>query len=413
MTSVSNSSDGTEERPVVSEWQQPGTSGAPDESGRLPERKPSIREAPVRFHGKALQADHIRLVLFPEAIEEIARHAESDTDREVGGVLLGVAYRHAGKAFVDVRRALPARSSDHGPIHFTFNADAWSQIHRDRAAQYPGLDIVGWFHTHPGLGIFFSADDVVVHSAAFVLPWHAALVVDPVTRRTGSFAWRKGALEALPGFYEIRSDAMSESMLPWRLQKGEIWTESYMERLAMQHRRQSQQQPAKNVSRAWYARLAAGLVSLLVLGLFIVALVTLRNQNNTLRTLVTSLAHQNIQEANARGAASCPDSSLRIFAPLPDGQLAFGQEVTLVGTADVAAAASYRLDIRPSGEQTWWSLGSFRRPTQAGQFLTWDTASFPPGAYDLRLLAIDTAGTALRQPAPCTIRFEIMNGAPN
>ena len=114
--------------------------------------------------------------------------------------MLGRAFRSNGQAYVEVRAAIPAVTKDHGPVHFTFTADAWSQLHKDRSENYPDLDIVGWFHTHPDLGVFYSSDDVVVHSAAFTLPWHMGMVVDPIRKEAGFFGWKEGVLERLPVF---------------------------------------------------------------------------------------------------------------------------------------------------------------------------------------------------------------------
>lgn len=408
MTSASNSSDGVDGRQVPAGLRLSDTAGADSESGSLPERAPDTGDAISHFHGQPLAAGDVRIILFPEAVEEIAAHTVSDTGREVGGVLMGAAYRHDGELFVDVRHALPAHTSDHGPIHFTFNADAWSQIHRDRAAQHPDLDIVGWFHTHPGLGIFFSADDVVVHSAAFVLPWHVALVIDPLSRRMGAFAWKKGTLDGLPGFFERRRQASTRSTLPWRAQRGEIWTESYMEHMAQQRRRDTPSEIGRTITASWQAYAALALVVLLLAAGVIGATLHLRGQNETLRAIVTSLAEQSMQEAQARGAASCPSASLRLLAPVPGAQLNAAQEVIIVGTANVSNAAAYRLEVRPSDAQAWWLMGSFRKSTEVDQLLTWDTTSFAPGYYDFRLLAVDGEGQMMQAPEPCIIQFELL-----
>lgn len=407
MTSASNSSDGADGRKVLAPLTVSDAAGADPESGSLPERVPDTRDAVSQFHGQPLTPGDVRIILFPEAIEEIAAHTVSDTGREVGGVLLGAAYRHHGEIFVDVRHALPAHTSDHGPIHFTFNADAWSQVHRDRAAQHPDLDIVGWFHTHPGLGIFFSADDVVVHSAAFVLPWHVALVIDPLSRHMGAFAWKKGTLAGLPGFYERRGRASTRSVLPWRIKRGEIWTESYMEHMAQQRRRDVPSEIARTIAGSWQAYAALALVILMLAAGVIGATLHLRGQNETLRSIVTSLAEQSMQEAQARGVASCPSVSLRLLAPVPGGQLNVSQEVIIVGTATVPNATAYRLEVRPSDAPAWWPMGSVRKSTEVGQLLTWDPSSFPPGPYDLRLIAVDSEGQMMQDPEPCIIQFEL------
>lgn len=408
MTTASSYSEGMLNEAVTNDEANARARAAHADIDRLPERDTLLRSRPFQFRGAELGPNQPRLILLPEAVEKMAAHALGDVRSEVGGVLLGAAFRNAGELFVEVHTALPAQTDDHGPIHFTFNADAWAGIHRDRTERYPDLDIVGWFHTHPGLGIFFSGDDVVVHSAAFVLPWHVAMVIDPLSRRMGCFAWDDGDLKPLPGLYEILESDDAPTRLPWTLQRGEVWTESYVERMAAQReeRRRALRERGSRVTPL-HGVIASVFAILLSLGLLFGAILPLSSQNDTLRTLVAGLAEQNIARANRESAASCPDSALRIYSPLPGEQIAYGQEITLVGTASASDASSYNLEIRPAGEQIWWPLGEFRRATQTGPFLSWDTSSFAPGAYELRLSAAGQSGEMFESPAPCTIRFKL------
>ena len=162
------------------------------------------------------------------ALRQIDEHGKSNLQAELGGALLGQAYRYEDKVFVEVLAALPAVSQDHGPVHFTFSADSWTQLHQDRAEQYPNLDIVGWFHTHPGLGVFYSSDDVVVHSAAFTLPWHVGLVVDPVIGEAGFFGWINNQLAPFSGFYELL-DEQKDPITPWRVVRTAVWYDEFHE----------------------------------------------------------------------------------------------------------------------------------------------------------------------------------------
>lgn len=206
MTSVSTSSDAPTAVPPVSELEQPPA-------------------AQKQWHGGPITDGTVQVVLRQEAIAQIAAHSDSNLEAEVGGALLGQVYERDGRYRVEIEAALPAVSQDHGPVHFTFTADAWSQLHRDKEKHYPDLQIVGWFHTHPDLGVFFSADDVVVHSAAFVMPWHVALVVDPLREGCCFFGWggQNGKeILPLPGFYE-RLDRQAESTLPWEAVKPQNW----------------------------------------------------------------------------------------------------------------------------------------------------------------------------------------------
>lgn len=415
MTTASNYSDEALNRAVGKDVASEKAQAAHADINRLPERDSALRKHSFQFRGTELGPNQPRLILFPKAVETMAAHALGDVSSEVGGVLLGAAFRKAGELFVEVHAALPAETDDHGPIHFTFNADAWARVHRDRAERYPELDIVGWFHTHPGLGIFFSGDDVVVHSAAFVLPWHVALVIDPLSKRIGCFGWDDAELKPLPGFFEILESDDAAPRLPWTLQRGEVWTESYVEHLMAQRaQRQERNRPSEQGLRVtpMYGLIVGALALLLSLGLLVGGLLPMSSENETLRAVVKGLAEQSIAEANNEGLASCPDSALRLYSPLPGEQIDYGQEITLVGTASAADASSYSLEIRPTGEQIWWPLGDFRRATETGPFLSWDTSSFAPGPYELRLSAVGQSGEMLDSPAPCTVRFDLSSQAP-
>ena len=74
----------------------------------------------------------------------------------------------------------------------TFTAETWTHIQDVMDRQYPDLRILGWYHTHPGHGIFLSDMDLFIHKNFFSLPWHLAFVFDPQHMEEGLFAWRAG-----------------------------------------------------------------------------------------------------------------------------------------------------------------------------------------------------------------------------
>ncbi|MFW6182412.1 MAG: hypothetical protein ACOC8X_01350, partial [Chloroflexota bacterium] len=104
-------------------------------TAELPRKAPPAAGAQAQLHGQRPGPDETNVILRQPAIEAIRAHSLSESSSEVGGVLLGEAYVHLDRVYVEVAAALPAVSDDHGPIHFTFNADAWAQIHRDKAAR--------------------------------------------------------------------------------------------------------------------------------------------------------------------------------------------------------------------------------------------------------------------------------------
>jgi proteasome lid subunit RPN8/RPN11 len=166
------------------------------------------------------------------SLRQIEGHATRDLTRELGGVLLGETGQDDRGHFVKVLASLPVRTAEHGPVHFTFTADSWSQLHQERYQRYPELDIVGWYHTHPNLGVFYSADDVIVHKAAFVMPWQVGLVYDPVRGEGCLVGWQlagdsggsEATLAEIDGYYEILDEQIS-SVVTWHFLRSTVWRE--------------------------------------------------------------------------------------------------------------------------------------------------------------------------------------------
>lgn len=122
------------------------------------------------------------------------RHARGSRDREVGGVLLGHVYRDPEDdvLYPVISHAISGRFAAEAPGHVTFTCETWLDIDRQREERYSGRQIVGWYHTHPGLDIFLSEWDLFVHRHFFRQPWHVALVIDPHQDTAGFFVWSQG-----------------------------------------------------------------------------------------------------------------------------------------------------------------------------------------------------------------------------
>ena len=138
---------------------------------------------------------HGAVVIIREAVlESIIDFSEQDLARERGGFLLGAVFGD-GPQFVVVRHFHPAVEA-HGNIgSLTFTHESWAALTRETAANFPGESLVGWQHTHPGMGVFLSAPDLFIQKKFFSEPWHIALVVDPRRHEFGFFHWRGGEVK--------------------------------------------------------------------------------------------------------------------------------------------------------------------------------------------------------------------------
>lgn len=244
------------------------------ELANLPQKMPAAFSGEVLLHGAFPPQQQVRVIISQVALQQIQAHANSDLGRELGGVLLGQVCRHQAQTFVEVLDAMPAPTTDHGPIHFTFTADTWVHINRQREKEHPHLEVVGWFHTHPALGVFYSSDDVVVHSAAFTLPWQVGLVVDPFRKEACFFGWESSGLgkQLLPiaGFYEW-IDQTAGTILNWRVTYQTSWVENYKQDPLPQSPHSSQTSEIHylpNIS-PWWGVFIGSLALLISLGLLI------------------------------------------------------------------------------------------------------------------------------------------------
>jgi proteasome lid subunit RPN8/RPN11/LysM repeat protein len=119
-------------------------------------------------------------------LDEIETHAFSDPHSEVGGVLVGTLDEHGARIFA----ALPALKAIGEQTNITFTHEVWDEVLNVIDADYPGQHIVGWYHTHPGFGLFLSEYDMFIHRNFFTDHRMVALVIDPLAGELGWFEWK-------------------------------------------------------------------------------------------------------------------------------------------------------------------------------------------------------------------------------
>lgn len=145
--------------------------------------------------------DQIPVFVDEGVMRSIEGHVLRDKDREVGGVLLGGFYRNDKGSHVEVTDFIAAESAKGTDVSLTFTHETWEQIGAEQARRDPKSQIVGWYHSHPALGVFMSREDEFIHSGFFADPSQMAMVVDPIYHNWGCFKWKDGVLERTGGFY--------------------------------------------------------------------------------------------------------------------------------------------------------------------------------------------------------------------
>ena len=120
--------------------------------------------------------------------DQVYSHVFSNADREVGGVLVGRTLTAQAAPYVTA--AIAAVSASERRSTLTFTQDTWEHVHRVLERDHPDQQIVGWYHSHPGFGIFLSEHDLFIHRNFFSGAAQIALVVDPLQGSEGVFGWQ-------------------------------------------------------------------------------------------------------------------------------------------------------------------------------------------------------------------------------
>jgi proteasome lid subunit RPN8/RPN11 len=98
----------------------------------------------------------------------MVEHAEAAYPRECCGVMIGT---EEGVARV-VMRALAGRNAYEGDQSDRFELDPGDTLRAEREARAAGLEVLGFFHSHPDHGMYFSNTD-----RENAWPWYSNVVM--------------------------------------------------------------------------------------------------------------------------------------------------------------------------------------------------------------------------------------------
>jgi proteasome lid subunit RPN8/RPN11 len=132
----------------------------------------------------------IHLITHLNVYAVIHAHALDALPNETGGFLLGHVRCDTARGtwHIEIDETMPVEPLSQNPVHFAFT---WRDVDRVRNHRHTtGKSLIGWYHTHPDIGIFLSDTDLEkTHRVLFAEPFQLALVYDPVRGRAGYFFW--------------------------------------------------------------------------------------------------------------------------------------------------------------------------------------------------------------------------------
>jgi proteasome lid subunit RPN8/RPN11 len=145
--------------------------------------------------------ESFRVFLEEKEYDLILGHANEDVSVELCGVLVGEMCQDSRGPFLKISNTIRGEYSGSQEAQVTFTQETWAHIFKEMDLKYSDKKLVGWYHTHPGFGVFLSPMDLFIHESFFNISWQVAFVVDPRSGEEGFFSWNNGGLEPIRHYW--------------------------------------------------------------------------------------------------------------------------------------------------------------------------------------------------------------------
>jgi len=168
----------------------------------------------TEWFGQQSDDSGFRLIIRKVILDEIESYLKSDTSTELGGVLIGECITYNDGITVKIEDIIIARYTESALTKLTFTHETWIDINEKLDNNFEGKKITGWFHSHPGHGVFMSDYDKFIHENFFNAGCMVAFVYDPVRRERGFFYFKDNEVIELNkyGVYDNEKSGLLQPM---------------------------------------------------------------------------------------------------------------------------------------------------------------------------------------------------------
>jgi proteasome lid subunit RPN8/RPN11/phage tail protein X len=157
-------------------------------------KKPDARQIPIdpKKGKEFIVPPSFRIRIDGTVYKEIHKHCEQDSINELGGVLIGDVFNDRHGAYIEITAFVKAEGATSQNTQLTFTQETWEYINTTLDNDFPDKIIVGWYHSHPGHGVFLSDHDIFIQKNFFSQPFQVAYVIDNQNKKEGFFVWNDG-----------------------------------------------------------------------------------------------------------------------------------------------------------------------------------------------------------------------------
>jgi proteasome lid subunit RPN8/RPN11 len=128
---------------------------------------------------------HPRIAITQGCFDAITLHLNASRD-ELGGLLVGQAYAGADGTLqiIAANHGVESRAFDSTGVSLRMETEVWNSA---RPLLDRGAAVVGWYHSHPDLGAFFSDTDRTTQRSFFRQVFSIGIVIDPIRKELKAF----------------------------------------------------------------------------------------------------------------------------------------------------------------------------------------------------------------------------------
>jgi hypothetical protein len=143
--------------------------------------------------------DSPKVLVSEEILDSVSSHL-SEQSVEMGGLLIGCVYNldeGSNRFVIAIYDHVRSIEYDSTGVSLRMGASVWENA---RFKSQGGRSVIGWYHSHPNLGAFFSGTDRRTQRAFFNHPYCVGLVFDPIRNEE---KWFIGAESEELGAHQI------------------------------------------------------------------------------------------------------------------------------------------------------------------------------------------------------------------
>jgi proteasome lid subunit RPN8/RPN11 len=145
--------------------------------------------------------DDYRVSINEDAYTMMKNHAATTVKVELCGILVGRVCKDEKGIFLMIDAVIEGRDASSQGAQVTFTHQTWNHINDVMDKNHPNKKIVGWYHTHPGFGVFLSGMDLFIQENFFNQPYQIAIVLETHAHEEGCFVWVDGVSVPLKKYF--------------------------------------------------------------------------------------------------------------------------------------------------------------------------------------------------------------------